>query len=174
MTAAQAAEKVGGMPQLDPSGFEPQLIWLAITFVTLYFLLPRIALPRIGEVIEERRDRIQRDIDEAERLNAETERAIAAYEQALAEARAKAHAIAQEARAALDAEVAEERGRVEAEIAERTAKAEARIASARDAAMAHVDEVAADTAAAILEKLIGARASPDEIRRAIGRMGAGE
>ena len=90
--------KSGGLPQLNPADFAPQLIWLAITFTVLYFILARVALPRIGEVIEERRDRVQRDLDSAERFKKETDAALAAYERALAEARAKASSMAKNMR----------------------------------------------------------------------------
>ena len=78
--AATHEGKSGGLPQLNPADFAPQLIWLAITFAVLYFILARVALPRIGEVIEERRDRVQRDLDSAERFKKETDAALAAYE----------------------------------------------------------------------------------------------
>src|SRR5258705_2117824 len=81
-------------PPLDPGTFAPQLIWLALTFGLLYVLLKRVALPRIGEVIEERGDRVRRDLEQAEKLKGDTEQALAGYEQALGEARAKAGAIA--------------------------------------------------------------------------------
>ncbi len=68
---------------LDAGTFAPQLVWLALTFGLLYLLLKRFALPRVGEVIEERRDRIQRDLEKAEKLKAETAQALATYEQAL-------------------------------------------------------------------------------------------
>ena len=92
------------MPQLDFSSYPPQLIWLAIVFFALYMVLSRLALPSIGGVLEQRRDRIAADLDEAVRLKEESEKALAAYEAALAEAKAKAHAIAQETRDKLNGE----------------------------------------------------------------------
>ena len=92
-------------PPLDPGTFAPQLIWLALTFGLLYLLLKRFSLPRVGEVIEERRERIQRDLGQAEKLKAETEQALANYERALGEARGKAQAIVKGMRDKLAAEV---------------------------------------------------------------------
>ena len=112
---------------LDSATFVPQLVWLALTFGLLYVLLKRFALPRVGEVIEERRERIQRDFEKAEKLKAETEQALASYEQALAEARTKANAIAKDVRDKLAAEVDKERAAVDAQIASKVADAEARI-----------------------------------------------
>ena len=105
------------MPQLNPLDWAPQLIWLVITFGILYLLMKQVALPRIGSVIEARHARIAGDLEAADKLRRETQEAIAAYEQALAEAKARAHAIAQEG-----AQQAESRGRRRA----RRARARAR------------------------------------------------
>lgn len=155
------------MPQLDVHDFAPQLIWLAITFIGLYILMARTALPKIANVIEERRDRISRDLDEAERLKSDTDKAIASYEQALAEARQKAHAIAQQARDELGAEIERERQEVDRQIAEKVSAAEARIADATTAALEHVNAIAQETTEAIVDTLIGAKPSHDEISAAL-------
>ena len=104
------------MPQLNPLDWAPQIIWLVITFGILYVLMKRVALPRIGSVIEARHARIAGDIEAADKLRRETQKAIAAYEQALAEAKAKAHAIAQEASNKLKDEVAAERRTINYEV----------------------------------------------------------
>jgi len=145
------------MPQLDFSTFAPQLFWLTLTFVILYILLARVALPRIGGVIEQRRDRIADDLDEASRFKAQTDDAIAAYEASLAAAKAKASGIAQETRDALSAKTDKERAKVEAMLSEKAKQAELRIAATKKQAVASIREVAADTAVAVVHKLIGAK-----------------
>lgn len=157
-------------PPMDPSTFASQLVWLALTFGVLYLFLSRVSLPRIGEVIEERRDRIQRDLDEAEKLKGETESALAEYERSLSEAKHKAGVIAQEERAKVSAETEEKRAAAEAEEAKRIADAEARIMSARTAAMASVNEIAAETTNSIVDKLLGTQASSDEIKQALASL----
>ncbi len=157
------------MPQLELHDFAPQLIWLAISFVTLYFIMARVALPRIANVLEERRDRIASDLDKAEQLKKKTDLAIAAYEESLAEARNQAHAIAQETRDRLAAEVDAERAQVEKQIAGKTAKAEASIAKAKASALTHLNEVAADTAEAIVTQLIGGRLTKNEVSQAVSK-----
>lgn len=164
---AEATEQSGGLPQLNAPDFAPQLIWLAITFGALYFILSRWSLPRIAEVIEERRDRIQRDLDEADRLKSETEKALAAYEQELAAARGRASSIARETREKLAAEVEQERARVEAQVNAKLGEAEKRIADMKSKALAQVNEIATETAGAIVEKLVGADVSADEARRSL-------
>lgn len=164
-TSEAAHAKV--FPPLDPSTFVPQLVWLALTFGLLYVLLKRFALPRVGEVIEERRERIRRDLEKAEKLKAETEQALASYQQALTEARAKANAIAKEMRDKLTADVDKERAKLDAQIADKLADAESRIMQSKAKAMAGVSEIAAETAGAIVAKLIGKEVSKDEVQRAL-------
>jgi F-type H+-transporting ATPase subunit b len=155
------------MPQLNPLDWAPQLIWLVITFGILYVLMKRVALPRIGSVIEMRQARITGDIEAADKLRRETQEAIAAYEQALAEAKAQAHGIAQEARNKLKDEVAAERAALDRELAARSAEAEARIHAAKTSALKEVNAVASETAAAIVQRLIGVAPSPPEVSAAV-------
>src|SRR5262245_15266685 len=159
-------------PPLDPSTFAPQLVWLALTFGLLYLLLSRVALPRVGEVIEERADRIRRDLDQAEQLKAETAGALAAYEQALADARSKASGVIKMMRDGLTAEADREQARLEAQIAHKLAEAEARIEQTKSRELASVNDIATETAAAIVKKLIDADVSKDELHRALVRRAA--
>ena len=166
-TGHSGAGHVKVFSPLDSGTFVPQLVWLALSFGLLYVLLKRFALPRVGEVIEERRERIARDLEKAENLKVETEQALANYEQALAEARTKANTIAKEINDKLTAEVEKERAKVDALIAQRIADAEARIAQSKARAMASVSEIAGETAAAVVAKLLGKEATKDEVQRAL-------
>src|ERR1700741_3839858 len=112
-TGPSGAGQVKVFSPLDSGTFVPQLVWLALTFGLLYVLLRRFALPRVGRVIEERRKRIARDLDQAEKLKTETQLALFNYQQALAEARTMANAIAREMRDQLAAEIQSERARME-------------------------------------------------------------
>ncbi|WP_209000638.1 hypothetical protein [Labrenzia sp. DG1229] len=85
------AEHGVGFPPFDATTFASQLLWLAITFGVFYWIMKNVAMPRIAGILEDRKDRIAGDLSEANRLKDETDAAIAAYEQALAEARNKAH-----------------------------------------------------------------------------------
>jgi F-type H+-transporting ATPase subunit b len=155
------------MPQLNPLDWGPQLIWLLITFGILYLLMVHVALPRIGSVLEARATRMAKDLAHADTFRRETEEAIAAYEQALAEAKQKAHAIIEAGRAKLKAETTAERAKLDAELAKRGAEAEARINAAKTSAMREVNTVAADVAADIVRQLIGIAPSRPEIEKAV-------
>ena len=166
-TVPEGAAHAKVFPPLDPGTFAPQLIWLALTFGLLYLVLKRVALPRVGEVIEERADRIKRDLAQAEKLKADTEAALANYEQALGEARAKANAIAKGMRDKLTAEVDKERAKVEAAIAAKLAEAERRIADTKAKALNSVGDIAGEVAGAIVSRLIGKEVSKDEVKKAL-------
>lgn len=154
-------------PPLDSTTFASQLLWLAIAFGLLYMLLSRVALPRIGEVIEERQERIKRDLTQAEQLRGQTDAALKAYEQSQAEARSKAQGIAKDMRDKLAAASEQERHRVDTELAAKLAETEQQIAENKKRALTSVNDIAAATAGAIVGKLLGQDATPDEVRRAL-------
>ncbi len=154
-TEAGHAPVSGAFPPFDSSSYPSQLLWLAITFGLFYVFLNKVVLPRIGGILEVRRDRIAHDLDTAARLKEDADAAVAAYEQELADARAKSNKIAGDARDAAKAEADAERREVETALNGRLAEAEARIASVRAAAMKDVGQIAEDTAASIVQSLVG-------------------
>ena len=160
-------EKKSGLPQLNVNDMAPQLIWLALTFLALYYVLSRTTLPRISAVLDERKNRIERDIAEAERLNSETQNAIAEYEQKLADARQKAGSMIKENRDAVAADLETKRLAAEAEDKARMSAAEARINAMKADAMRQVTTISTETAQELIRKLIGTEVSADEIRRAM-------
>ncbi len=171
LAAAGGEAASGGLPQLQPDVFAPQLIWLVITFSALFYIMAKIALPRISSVIEERRQRIQRDLDEAERLKTETDQALQEYETALAEARTRANRIASEKRDALKRDVEEKRNDVDQKIASQLANAEQRIAATKTNALANVNEIAVETAQSIVSRLIGKDVTPEAAAKALTENG---
>lgn len=165
------SEHTDVFPPFDTSTYASQILWLAITFGLFYLFLQRVVLPRIGSILEVRRDRIAQDLDQAAQMKEEADAAIAAYEQDLTEARAKAQQIGQTARDSANAKADTERRRVEAELDAKLDEAESRIASIRDGAMRDVDTIAAETAEAIIEQLSGVRPDDAEVAAAVKAVG---
>jgi F-type H+-transporting ATPase subunit b len=160
-------EGQGGFPPFQSETFASQILWLALTFGVLYFLMAKVALPRVGAILEVRRDRIASDLAEAQRLKDETDEAIAAYEDALAKARAKAQAIAAETRAKTAAAAEVSRKAIEADLDEKLKAAEARIAATKSKALGNVREIAVDAAGAIVTQLLGKAPAPGEVETAV-------
>ncbi|MEA2938020.1 MAG: F-type H+-transporting ATPase subunit b [Alphaproteobacteria bacterium] len=161
------SEHGGGFPPFQKETFASQFLWLALTFVALYLLMSRIALPRIGAIFEERRQRIEGDLAEARRLKDESDAALAAYEASLAGARNRAQALANETRQKQAAEAEAARKALDATLLARIAEAEDVIAAKKLAAMANVQGIAVDAASAIVEKLIGSVPAAPEVATAV-------
>ena len=144
-----------GMPQLCADWMPNQIFWLVVTLIAIYFVMSRIALPRIGAVLAERSGTITNDIAAAEELKNKAAEAEAAYEKALVDARAEAQKIVAEAKAEIQAELDVELQKADAQIAAKTAESEAAIAEIRAGAVKSVTEVAKDTAKALVGALGG-------------------
>lgn len=143
------------MPQFDPSTFASQIFWLAIAFFVLYLIVSRYAIPRLGEVMEQREKMVQDDLERAEQLKAETEEAIKVYEKALADARTQATGLLRETQDDIS-RINEARNKeVSARIAQQIKDGEERIGQARDAALAEVRTIASEAAQAVAGKLAG-------------------
>ena len=157
------------MPQLDISTWPPQLFWLAITFLALYFVMSRVAIPRTGGVMALRKSTIDGDLAAAQKLKTETDNAIKSYEAALAEAKAKAQAINIENRNTLNAEIEAERAKLDAALGAKISAAERKVAASRDKAMGEVADMAADIASQIVQQLTGAKVTKAAASAAVSK-----
>jgi F-type H+-transporting ATPase subunit b len=157
--AAAHTEAEGGhkapFPPFQKDTFASQLVSLVIVFVALYLIVSKIALPRVGGVLDKRQNTIEGDLAEAQMLKDESDGALKAYESELAQARSRAQAIGAETREKLSAASEAERKRLEERLSLKLAEAEKTIASTREAAMSNVRGIAADAAAAIVQRLTG-------------------
>ncbi|HEC91028.1 MAG TPA: hypothetical protein ENI55_05115 [Alphaproteobacteria bacterium] len=147
----------GGLPQLDPATFSPQVIWLALTFPILYLLMWRLALPRISQVLEDRQQRIENDLNKAEQFKADAETASRAYDTLMAEVREAARDEIRKMRDASQREVelriSEQTGR----LAEDVKAAETRIDDARCKAEGEIRLMAVELVREAVAKLGGVK-----------------
>ena len=155
------------MPQFDPAVWSPQLIWLAISFVALYFLMARVALPRVADVLEEREFKISDALRKAEGLRDDAEDAAAEYEKMMADARAKAQDEVRAVRERAAAEAVKRHAELNERLDGEIAAAEGRIAEARDEAVAGVREIAEELSAAAIERLLGEKADSQMVAAAV-------
>jgi F-type H+-transporting ATPase subunit b len=160
-------------PPFDSSTFPSQLLWLAISFGLLYYVMANKALPAIGTIIKQRKDRIAKDIDDATAMQQKADAAAAAHEKALADARAQAQRVAQATRDQLAAEADAKRKAIEDDLAAKSGEAERQIAATREQAMANVGAIAREATGAIVERLIGRAATPEAIAAAVDSQKAG-
>ena len=142
-------------PPFQKDTFASQLVSLLIAFVALYLIVSRIALPRVGGLLDQRQNKIEGDLADAQKLKDESDGALKAYESELAAARSRAQAIGSETREKLNAASEAERKTLEAQLSVKLAEAEKTIAATREAAMSNVRGIAAEAASAIVQRLTG-------------------
>ncbi len=155
------------MPQLDPSSFASQLVWLVITFVIFYLVMARVALPRVSEVLETRQNRIAYDLESAMTLKGEAEAVLAEYEASMAKAHAESQSLLASAAQERGAEATRRQEELGAKIAAQLGDAETRIDEARRAAMDNIGDIAGDVAHSATAKLIGIEPDDTAVKAAL-------
>ena len=165
-TAAEGGHKAP-FPPFQKDTFASQLVSLLIAFVALYLIVSRIALPRVGSLLDERQNKIEGDLAAAQKLKDESDAALKAYESELASARSRAQAIGAETREKLNAASEAERKTLEQQLSVKLAEAETTITSTREAAMKNVRSIAADAVVAIVQRLAGVKPDRRSVNKAV-------
>jgi F-type H+-transporting ATPase subunit b len=153
-TEAEGGHKAP-FPPFQKDTFASQLVSLLIAFVALYLIVSKIALPRVGGLLDARQNAIDGDLTAAQKLKDESDGALKAYESELAAARSRAQAIGAETREKLNAASEAERKKLEDALSVKLAEAEKTIAATRESAMRNVRGIAAEAASAIVQRLTG-------------------
>ncbi|MBA4097631.1 MAG: F0F1 ATP synthase subunit B' [Rhodospirillum sp.] len=155
------------MPQFDPTTFAPQLVWLGITFLALYLLMSKLIIPRVSGILAQREDRIDGNLQRAEALKEEAAGVLAAYQKAIADARAQAQSALAKAGADIAAQTAAREAEFAKKMADQTAAAEAGIRAAKVKALADVRGIAAEVAALMAGKITGASVDSGAVAQAV-------
>lgn len=170
LSVADAAEKKGGMPQLDFVGnplTTSQVVWMAIIVVVLYLLLSRWALPQVAAVLEQRASRIQSDLAAAQTAKTSADAAVAELTATTRQAQATAQAEIASAVATANEAAASQAATLNARLEKQLTEAEQRITAARTAAMGALRNVATDTAAAVVTRLVGSAPAAASVEQAV-------
>ena len=174
--AAVASSSSGPkLPQLDLATYSSQVFWLIISFVVLYFLVAKLAMPRIAEVLEERQERIEDDLDKAETLKKEAYQVRIEYEKALSAAREKAQEATRHAQEEIAKRSAEAESAAQVKVTVMLEEAEKRIAASKMGAEETLGDplsslersVAQEVVANAVQKLIGVDVTAADIDAAI-------
>lgn len=165
-SAAEAAEQAG-IPQLDITAFPNQIFWLVVFLVVLYFIMKRVALPRIDGIIEHRSQRIREDLLQAESLNQEAERLREETGKRLAEAKSEADKITAAARVRIRKDQDAAIAAVNQQIGLKTSEAEARIEEIRQGAVENIGEIANDAAQEIVSRLMPGTVQAQYVQTAV-------
>ncbi|PIW26984.1 MAG: F0F1 ATP synthase subunit B' [Rhodospirillales bacterium CG15_BIG_FIL_POST_REV_8_21_14_020_66_15] len=155
------------MPQLDFATYVPQIIWLVITFTAMFLVMWKVCVPRIGGALEARQKKVEQNLERAAELKTEAEAAIAAYEKALADARATAHEEIVKVQADLKARQDAEEAKLSAALQARVKEGEGAIDKALKDALASLDAMATEVATAACERLIGEAPDAKAVEKAV-------
>lgn len=155
------------MPQLDPSLFSTQLFWLFVSFLVLFLIAWKTALPRVADVLNARRNRIDGDLERAQALKTEAEEVLSAYEKALADASAEAQGIHRQMAQSLAAERTRRQEELSRKLSAQTRDAEARIAAEKQRAAENIREAVLDVVQSASARLIGGDIPESDADRAI-------
>ena len=155
------------MPQMEFADYVPQIVWLVITFATLYFLMAKLALPRITDILETRQRRLDHDLELTETLRDDATAALAEYESAIAAARGESELILAEAHERIHSEARQQLDDLKARLEGEIAESEARIGNIMTQAMGELAVAASDAARTATERLIGFEVSEERARDAV-------
>lgn len=158
------------MPQFNPEWFASQIFWLFVTFVVLYLLMSRIALPNVARILQERREKVSDDLAKAERLKSEAQEIYDAYETSLREAREQAQKVLREAREEIEQDHAKRHAEYSRELNQQIADAEARIEAAKKEALDNLQSVAAEIAQAATAKLVDTSVDAQQAQAAVNNV----
>jgi F-type H+-transporting ATPase subunit b len=170
MAETQTSKEVpasGGFPPFRTETYPSQIFWLTITFVALLLMMWRVTVPRIGGVIAERKGRIQSELAKAEESRKDAERAAAAYQAPILEARERARAQSEATRTEVAREFEQAKATADVEVQRKTTEAQTRIAAMQAEARRHVAQAAEDAVVEIVSKLTGDKISREEATAAV-------
>ncbi len=155
------------MPQFNPEWFASQIFWLVVTFVVLYLLMSRIALPRVAQILQERQEKVEDDLAKAEQLRKEAQELYEAYEQSLADARAEAQQVLREAQDAIAKHQSERHEAFTQDLNQRVQEAEQRIEAEKQEFLGNLQELAAEAAQSAALKLMGGKIGKQKAESAV-------
>lgn len=158
------------MPQLDFSVFPSQFFWLTICFFSLLFIMSKFIIPKTGEMINLRKEKIDSELDKAAALKEQVEKGIARYEQALREANQKASVALQKTKDELNDTVNRKQSDLAARLSVEVAEGEKKIAAAKAKAMQKVEDMAAGLAVDVLNKIGLSGIKEDVAKRALNSL----
>jgi len=141
------------MPQLDTSTYLTQIFWLIVTFLSFWLIMDKIIIPRIAEMIENRKRKCEEYIIKAEEVNKKALDALKRYKETLAVAKADmAEKISQNEKD-LKHIIEEKETAINRELQCKIAENESKLAKEKAEILSKTDELAEEITLAILEKL---------------------
>ena len=170
LSIAAGSSEAKGLPQLDISTWPNQLLWLTVTFLVGYLLMAKVITPRIGTVLNNRRQTIFDDLKRAKDAEAEAKQLKEDYESALETARTTAAEAASKAMAEAKAKAEEAEVDLTAKLAKKTRAAEIKLSKMRDEALANIHDVVKELTLDTVSSVTGMKVKKTDADNAIKKV----
>lgn len=155
------AQEEGGHAEEEPTGFDlilpaiDELIWGAVAFALVFFVLNKYAFPKLREAVEGREKQIQSDLEAAETAKNEAEQEKKQYQQQIADSRGEGNRIVEEARQQAEQVRKDLIAKAEKEAEAITSRARESIEAERSRTLQELHSTVADMSIQLAEKVVG-------------------
>tara|TARA_X000000368_G_scaffold334918_1_gene272398 strand:+ start:160 stop:708 length:549 start_codon:yes stop_codon:yes gene_type:complete len=162
-SAFAEGQQSAGLPQMDISTFPSQIFWLVVTFSILYIFMWKFVIPKLRITIEERKDKISNDVNEAEKLKSEAEEILNKYESKISSSNQDAQKIITEARNQSDEYIDKVKKENEAKITSMIEDSNMKIKEQEKKSKSEIEKATLETIKSISAKFIDKIPSDDDI-----------
>lgn len=158
------------MPQLDATWYPSQIFWLFITFVIFYYVMARLVLPPLMHIVGFRKQTIEEDVAQAERMKGQAEQARTEYERTLADARSRVRQLMAESEAAHNASAEAASRDMDKQVEKTIKEAESRIGGRKKELIAALAPTTSELTSLIVEKLTRKKPETGALSRIINQL----
>ena len=156
-----------GMPQLDPKYWASQAFWLILVFTILYISVSKFYLPKIKNNLEDRENKIKKDIDDANKFKELSESRLKEYERILENAKREVIKIHLESKNTLDKDIHKKKETIEKEIEKEISKAQKEIIELKKNSISDIQKISENIAASIIENISGDKLNESSIKATV-------
>ena len=156
-----------GMPQLDPEYWASQAFWLILVFTILYISISKFYLPKIKNNLEDRENKIKKDIDDANKFKELSETRLKEYERILENAKREVIKIHLESKNTLDKDIHKKKETIEKEIEKEISKAQKEIIELKKNSISDIQKISENIAASIIENISGDKLNESSIKATV-------
>ena len=156
-----------GMPQLNPEYWASQAFWLILVFTILYISISKFYLPKIKNNLEDRENKIKKDIDDANKFKELSETRLKEYERILENAKREVIKIHLESKNTLDKDINKKKETIEKEIEKEISKAQKEIIELKKNSISEIQKISESIAASIIENISGDKLNESSIKATV-------
>ena len=152
-----------GMPQLNPEFWASQIFWLILIFSSLYIVIWKIFLPKIADSIENRKSKINNDLNETQKLKENAEKKLNDYNKIIEEAKKESKRIFEDSKKKLDSDIENKKQKFNEEIEKELLSVEKEIKSLKKSSISNINKIAVEISSEMIKQIVGAGANMSNV-----------